>query len=275
VYLLRYLKRYTKIFNQNIFNPTIAISHLLNYNTFKLNFKNNYMALVFDIETIGEDFDQMDEVSQKMMTRSIANLDAEVYESERERIKNETGLSPLTGEIVSIAVYDTKTDKGAVYFQTGDEQMSKFEDGDIKYKPMSEKEMLDNFWRLSEKYDKFVTFNGRGFDVPFMMIRSAVHKIRPIKDLLSNRYLGLQKFGAKHIDLMDQLSFYGAIWKKYSLHMCCRAFGIESPKEEGVSGDMVGELYKNKKYLDIARYNMRDVVSTGKLYKIWRDFISF
>ena len=56
------------------------------------------------------------------------------------------------------------------------------------------------------------------------------------------------------------------------MHLFCRAFGIESPKEE-FSGDQVGELFAQKKFLDIARYNVGDLVSKTKLYKIWQEFL--
>ncbi|NQU83336.1 MAG: ribonuclease H-like domain-containing protein, partial [Parcubacteria group bacterium] len=136
------------------------------------------------------------------------------------------------------------------------------------------KEMLKKFWELAEKYDQFVSFNGRGFDVPYLVIRSMKHKVKPSKDLMSNRYLSSQRYGAKHIDLLDQLSFYGAVWKKPSLHLCCRTLGIESPKTQGVCGDDVAKLFKEKKFLDIARYNVRDIVSTDEVYEYWRDYLN-
>jgi hypothetical protein len=106
------------------------------------------------------------------------------------------------------------------------------------------------------------------------MIRSAIHKIKPTKNLLSNRYLSSQFVNAKHIDLCDQLSFYGTVRKKNNLHVACRAFGIESPKDNGVSGDDVAGLFKEKKYVDIARYNVGDLVATQKLYEYWKDYLS-
>ena len=79
-----------------------------------------------------------------------------------------------------------------------------------------------------------------------MAVRSAVHKIKATKDLMSNRYLNSQKFGATHIDLFDQLTFYGAVRRKGGLHLWCRAFGITSPKAQGVTGDDVANLFKEK-----------------------------
>ncbi len=192
--------------------------------------------LVFDIETIGENFDALDQTSQHMLTRWIKKTSGneKEYAAALEDVRNGLGFSPLTGEIVAIGVLDGTTEKGAVYYQSPDRKQKEQEEKGIKYKVCTEKEMLDKFWELATKYNEFVSFNGRGFDVPFLMIRSAIHKIKPTKNLLSNRYSNLQKFGALHVDLMDQLSFYGAFRPKGSnLHMFTRAFGIESPKNIG------------------------------------------
>src|SRR3989338_1142829 len=128
--------------------------------------------------------------------------------------------------------------------------------------------MLGHFWDGAKQYTEFVSFNGRGFDVPFLVVRSAIHKIRPSKDLMSNRYLSLQR-GAAHIDLQDQLSFYGAVRRRESLHMFARAFGIASPKVEGVTGDDVAALYRAGEVETIARYNARDLRATAELYEVW------
>lgn len=231
-------------------------------------------TLIFDIETVGEDFDALDSATQDVLTRWIKKeTPAEGYETALEDLKNGLGFSPLTGEIAAIGVLDHERGKGAVYYQTPGAKEEASEDEGIKYKPMTEKEMLTLFWKGVAEYDEFVSFNGRGFDVPFLMIRSAVHGIKPTKDLMSNRYLKSQVFKAKHVDLLDQLTFYGAVRRKGSLHLWCRAFGIKSPKIDGVTGDDVGKLFHAKKFLDIARYNARDLHATRELYLKWKDYI--
>ncbi|MDD2646969.1 MAG: ribonuclease H-like domain-containing protein [Patescibacteria group bacterium] len=126
-----------------------------------------------------------------------------------------------------------------------------------------------------KNYDECVSFNGRAFDAPFLMIRSAINNIRPTVNLMPNRYLESQKFGIKHVDLYDQLSFYGAVRKKGSLHLWTRAFGIKSPKDGEINGHEVGKLFQDKKYLDIARYNAGDLVATKELYEIWNKYLRF
>lgn len=233
-------------------------------------------TLIFDIETVGEEYDALDETTQEVLTRWIkSESDGESeYESALTNLKNELGFSPLTGEIVAIGVLDAEKNKGAVFYQSPGTKEKETEENGIKFKPMNEKEMLEAFWEGAQEYDEFVSFNGRMFDAPFLAVRSAIHGVRPSCDLLSNRYTSLQR-GVKHVDLRDQLSFYGAMRRPGSLHLWCRAFGIESPKAGGVSGDDVSGLFKAKKYLDIARYNVGDLHATKALYERWKEFLRF
>ncbi len=233
--------------------------------------------LIFDIETVGEDFDGLDTTTQDVLTRWIKKEadDEDEYKKLLEDLKNGLGFSALTGEIVAIGVLDYEKDKAVVYFQSPEAGLTESEEDGVKFKPMNEKEMLENFWNGAKNYQEFISFNGRSFDVPFLMIRSAIHDIRPSKDLMSNRYLNSQKFDAKHIDLLDQLTFYGAVRRKGSLHLWSRAFGIKSPKAEGVTGDDVGPLFKDKKFLEIAKYNLGDLQATKKLYEYWEKYLRF
>lgn len=233
-------------------------------------------TLIFDIETVGEDFDTLDETTQEVLTRWIQKESGnkEEYQEALSELKDGLGFSPLTGEIVAIGVLDHEKNKGAVCFQAPGEQIAEAEEDGMKFKQMTEKEMLENFWNGARSYQEFVSFNGRGFDVPFLMIRSAIHGIRPTRDLMEGRYLYQQR-GVKHIDLLDQLSFYGAVRRKGNLHLWSRAFGIESPKASGVTGDDVGRLFKEKRFLDIAKYNVGDLIATKKLYEEWKKYLKF
>lgn len=234
-------------------------------------------TLIFDIETVGEDFAALDETTQEALTRWIkreSNSDEEYQESLKE-LEEGLGFSPLTGQIVAIGVLDAEREKAAVYYQPANADDTDFEEENCKYEALSEKDMLTKFWEIATKYDTFVTFNGRSFDVPFLMVRSAVHEVKPSKNLLANRYLQYQPYNAKHVDLLDQLSFYGAMRRKGSLHLWTRALGIESPKAQGVTGDQVRGLFKEGKYREIAKYNARDLRATLELYQRYEKYFTF
>lgn len=230
-------------------------------------------TLVFDIETVGESWDALDDTTREILSRWVlrtAKSEAE-REIELKDLREGLGFSPLTGQIVAIGLYDLERKQGVVYYQS--DHGEETQDGEYTLKPRTEKDMLEDFWEGAKSYDTFVTFNGRGFDVPFLNLRSAIHGIRPTHDLMDGRYLYQQKT-ARHVDLQDQMTFYGAMMRRPSLHLFCRAFGIESPKAEGVAGDDVAELFHAKKFHDIAHYNARDVIATTALYQKWLSYLA-
>lgn len=226
-------------------------------------------SLVFDIETSGQNFSELDPISQEYMLKYAED------EEEEASIKDQLSFYPLTGSVVAIGMLNPETDQGMVLMQEkkGIEIPELLEEGITAWSG-SEKEMLEKFWELAKKYSRFITYNGRGFDVPFLMIRSAILGVTPSKNLLSNRYLSLQRKEALHIDLCDQLSFYGASRKKFTLHMWTKAFGIASPKEDGVDGEDVTRLFNEGKLEDIARYNVRDIKATAQLYDYWDKYLN-
>lgn len=232
-------------------------------------------ALIIDIETVGENYDALDDSTKDVLTRWIEKEaeNEEEYRVQLEELKQGLGFSPLTGEIVAIGVMDYDTKKGAVYYQAPGTDSVVAEEKGIQFKPMTEKAMLEQFWKTALSYKEFVTFNGRGFDIPFLMIRSAIHGIRPTRDLMEGRYLYQQR-SAVHVDLFDQLTFYGATKKKGGLHLWSRAFGIPSPKAGGVTGDDVSALYQAKKFLEIAKYNVGDLIATRELYDKWKTYLN-
>jgi 3'-5' exonuclease len=233
--------------------------------------------LVFDIETVGTDFDSLDKATQESLTRWIEKEagNEDEYQIALEELKAGLGFSPLTGEIVAIGVLDYHKKQGGVYYQAPGKKIPEETENGIVYKSMTEGEMLKKFWELAKNYQHFITFNGRAFDAPFLMLRSAAHGIRPSKDIMRARYLYQQSADAVHIDLYDQLSFYGATRRKGTLHLYTRLFGIKSPKADGVTGDEVGALFKNKKYLEIAKYNAGDLFATRELYEKWESYLAF
>jgi len=232
-------------------------------------------TLVFDIETVGEKWGDLDAVTQATLTRWIdrSTTDEADRQAKYTDLKEGLGFSPLTGQVVAIGVYDVERMTGAVYYQGNGEEVDEPTD-DFIYKQRSERQMLEDFWEGARSYDTFVTFNGRCFDVPFLMHRSAISRVQPTKNLMEGRYPYQQKT-VRHVDLQDEMSFYGAQQRRPNLHLCCRAYGIESPKSGGVAGDDVAELFARKQFRDIAMYNARDVIATTALYQKWQEYFDF
>jgi len=219
--------------------------------------------IIFDIETVGKDFESLDRPVQEYLLRYAET------EDEKEEIKDRLSFYPITGEIVAIGLLDPDTQKGMVFFQNAGDLLLTFEEDNVRYETGTEKEILEKFWDVMKGYNQFITFNGRSFDCPFILIRSALNRIKPMRDLMPGRY------NDTHIDLLEQLTFYGASRRRFNLDMWCRAFGIKSPKEGGITGDEVRELFKTGRYLDIARYCMGDLRATMELLVYWENYIKF
>lgn len=218
--------------------------------------------IIFDIETAGIDFDSLDEASKEYFLKYAKDEDEELT------IKESLSFYPLTAQIVAIGLLECETDNGVIFFQNSGQEGKSFKEKNTDYIVCPEKEILENFWQKIQKYHQFITFNGRAFDCPFIIIRSGILKVKPTRDLMPYRY------DTKiHIDLLDQLSFYGAMRRRFNLHMWCQAFGIKSPKKEGVTGYEVKDLFNQGKSLDIARYCMRDIQATKELYLCWEKYI--
>lgn len=227
------------------------------------------MAIVFDIETVGFDLKELAESQQEFLLRYALK---ENEESEKQEKLKETerylSLYPYTAKTIAIGLLNTETEGILVLFNDVDEQEWKVEEKKITYKSRSEKEILQLFWNYISKTDKVITFNGRNFDIPFLMLRSAMLAVKPSVNLIHNRYNI-----TKHIDLLDQLTYYG-ITRKFNLDFYCHAFGITSPKSKGISGMEIKELYKAGKVKDIAVYCGEDVKATYDLYRIWEEYLN-
>ena len=221
--------------------------------------------VIFDIETVGADFDSLDPAVREYLLKWAEN------EVEQERVKESLSLYPLTGEIVAIGMLNPDTNKGAVFFQAPGNAHLPFEEDGIRYECGTEKEILEKFWNTVKAYDQIVTFNGRAFDCPFIIVRSAVNKVKPARDLMPYRYGS----NSAHIDLFDQLTFYGAAKRKFSLDMWCRTFGIKSPKADGITGYNVKHLFQAERYVDIARYCAGDLTATKEVLSVWENYIKF
>lgn len=228
--------------------------------------------LVFDIETAGERFTELDEVTRELLDQRFKRRAQS--EEELELFRSQLSFYPETALVVAIGMLNPETGKGMALYLDEKSQETIVEEG-IEYQPLAtEKKLLEKFWQIVLAYEEFITFNGRTFDLPVLMTRSAINEIRPSRNLMFNRYLNHQPTNLVHIDLFDQLSFYGSRSNTLGLHFWARAFGIDSPKEE-LSGEKVTEYFYRGERLKIAKYCMSDVFATAELYKKWDKYLRF
>lgn len=211
-------------------------------------------TVVFDIETVGQKYSQLSDDDKKYL---IENLETN---SEPRLARQRTGLHPLFGTVIFVAMMNPETKKGKIL---GISKKPYFpQKKNFIYKPCSnETELLTLFWQQVEKYQRFVTFNGKRFDVPFLIFRSLVNKVSVPIDL--NR-------SGKHIDLLTSIRPYGT--RAYKLEAICKALGLSNPKDKGISGLYVAKLFRQKKIQAIIDYVAGDVVSTTQLYKLLQNY---
>ncbi|MAT39770.1 MAG: 3'-5' exonuclease [Ectothiorhodospiraceae bacterium] len=219
--------------------------------------------LVFDIETAGYDFDSLDDQMKEYLLK-FAETDEEI---EAEKLK--INMYAYTAQTVCIGMLNVDTMKGQVLVQApegADRWVS--DDGNVEYIPGTEEDVLRGFWKVVAQYEQIISYNGRGFDGPFLHLRSAMKNIKPTRNLVPYRY-----DASRHCDLLDQMSFYGS-YRRFSLDFVCTSMGIESPKRQGVTGMDVWELFREGNYKDIAEYNYRDLIATRELFLRWDNFIN-
>ncbi len=226
-------------------------------------------TIIFDIETSAYPFDSLSESQQEYLLRYASKEnDPELKDKMESDAIRYMSLYPFTAKVVSIGLYDVDKNKSFVYYENNELEEWTSEETNTQYKGLAEQEMLQSFWKIIEMADRIVTFNGRNFDAPFLMLRSAILKVKPSKSLVRNRY-----DSSFHVDLLDQFTFYG-LTRKFNLDFYCNAFGIESPKSKGISGMDVKSLYDAGKVKEIAVYCGKDISATYELFRIWEEFLN-
>ena len=138
------------------------------------------MAIILDIETYRSD-------NENYLTFKGGKVDKRLKDPEKiaeAEIKNREkfALSPMTGKIILIGMLVNIPERDGGLDAEG---IVVTEIGTVQYHPfsispeVSEKEMLATFWTfLSELWlngnEPLVTYNGRNFDVPYLLKRSVI-----------------------------------------------------------------------------------------------------
>lgn len=224
--------------------------------------------LVIDIETVGTPWEEHDPYVREYLIKGM-------NEAEAEEEKRRGALSPFTGKIVAIGVVNAETGRScAMYEVPGQTEVITTKDGNRTMISGTERQILEKFWEFLDKEDRFISFNGRQFDGPFLMIRSAIQGLPPKRDLIGNRY----RFHP-NCDLREVLNFNGTInprQMRFNLDLACKSFGIVSSKTEGMDGRAVETLYRAGRHEDIAVYCLEDVRATCELYlKLEKTLLQF
>lgn len=229
-------------------------------------------TLIVDIETKGEEWGKLPGISRAALTQWIEKGAYPEEEKRRklEQVRSRLALSPFTGSIISLAVYDVERQNGAVYF-VSDTSGEHFTVDGFACKQRTETEILEDFWEGANSYDVFVTFNGRSFQLPFLYHRSVVCGVRPTVTIARQRYLTKQSL-PYHVDLLDEFTFYGDLPHRPSLQLLCGAYGVENASILG--GEEIEAAFTEGRFRTIAEKNMGDVLAIHGLYEKWKHYLA-
>jgi len=215
--------------------------------------------LVIDIETVGTPWEDLDSYVREYLIKGLSDGDAE-------ETRRAGGLSPFRGKIVAIGVINIDDRRScAMYEVPGQNDLRIEKVGPRTYMSGTEKQILEKFWEFFVSDSRFISFNGRQFDGPFLMIRSAINGIVPKRDLVGYRY-GFHP----NCDIREALNFFGTTNSrqfKFNLDLACKAFGVETSKSEGIDGRSIETWYRAGRHREIADYCLEDVRATAELYE--------
>jgi hypothetical protein len=213
--------------------------------------------IAFDIEVAGYQWDEVDEITRGYLLQRAKT------DEERASAPERTALYPGLGKIVAIGMWNLDKEHGLCLLEGKPAEQQEW-----KRVPSSdvfrggERELLERFWEIVErKRPRLISFNGRYYDGPILMLRSAQLGISPSLNLCGNRF-NL----TTHVDLTEVLSFHGAWREQYKLDYWCRRFDIESPKGS-IDGSQIARAYRDGRIEEIGEYCLRDTRATGQLFR--------
>ncbi len=213
-------------------------------------------TIAFDIEVAGTPWEEVDEITRGYLLTRARD------EQEREALPERMALYPGLGRVIAIGLWNLDKERGLVLLEGESAEQREWER--VAHSDVfrgSERELLEQFWSIIErKQPRLVSFSGRYYDGPMLLIRSAQLGVKPSLNLVTNRYRLEQ-----HVDLMEVFTFQGALRERYSLDYWCRRLDVESPKGS-LDGSQISRAYREGRIEEIGEYCLRDVRATAELF---------
>lgn len=229
-------------------------------------------ALAFDIETYGAWGDLPARVRSYLEQR---DRDRGVAPEDPRASPRTVSLLPGAARVVAIGLWETGDERQVAPAQgealaldpgqAEDERRAQLPCGGEARFFREEAALLRAFWERAGHVagggGRLVSFHGRGFDGPMLLVRSAVLGVVPSVNLA-----GRSRSLRPHCDLGEALSFFGATRQSLSLDYWCGVFGVPSPKANGLTGREVGGAFERGEHAAIAAYALGDARATAALY---------
>jgi len=200
--------------------------------------------IVCDIETLAVDGIDIEPVSAPANYKDEAKIAAYVADAMAKQ-RDKAGLYPYTARVIALGWCYEGDETAQVHIANGDAM---------------EREILAEFWgrvwdRRTNAVESLVTFNGRSFDLPVLMVRSR---------LLGVPYpaLNIDRYRSPHPDILKILTFDGALDYR-SLTWFAKRFGLNT--DDAFSGKEIAELHAVGNWDAIKKHCESDVLLTRQL----------
>lgn len=223
-----------------------------------------------DIETYQDDLDpaylawKTSNISAPSNYKDPAKIEAYIQEEKIKQMK-QFALNPLTGKIILIGLLSDNADvieKTPFGWQDVEGQNEK-----ILQLEGNEKDILDKFWKVLTVHsmndgEHIVSYNGKQFDLPFIIHRSTILNIstpRIIVSKLLNRY--------NHDPHLDLFNWFGS----GSLVEWSYRLGLSDSLVR--DGDKIGGWYESGQMQMIKIKNTIDLFQTFAIYKRVKQWV--
>ncbi len=208
--------------------------------------------LIFDIETVGDG-----NLIQRIRYPDEQLTPRQAIARYRSQLLEETGkdVLPLTFVLpVSVAVAKVRADLSLIDISVLDHP---------HYRPQ---EIVRGFWQGWNHYRRptFVTFNGRGYDLPVMEVAAFRFGISiPAWFNIDSRSFEQSRNRynqTAHLDLQDVLTNFSAFRMNGGLNLLANL--LHKPGKAGVDGSQVQDMFHNGQVEEINDYCRCDVLDT-------------
>jgi len=189
-------------------------------------------------------------------------IDAYIANAKVEAL-DKLALSPLTGKVILVGLL---FDKNPELAGTTEYSINK---KPVWYIPLQgeEGEILDKFWMLLSKHlfqdANLLSFNGKAFDLPFIMNRTAINKLKLPRKMQMTDYLNKYRH-SPHFDVYNWFGSGSLVEWSYRL-------GITDSLQR--DGHKIGTWYETGQMQLIIDKNIIDVAQTTSLYNNVKDML--
>ena len=130
-----------------------------------------------------------------------------------------------------------------------------------------EKKLLDAFWMYVVNVEKFITFNGLEFDIPYLYKRSLLQRSQP------SVWISLKKYYVEnHIDVRAILGNWSTS-ASGNLDLYCKIMLGKSCKNN-MDGSEVQKYWNEKRYEEIYKYCDNDCIYLWEIYQKMMGYYS-